>query len=130
MSGIALLAGLLSGLLGAMGLGGGAVLILYLSLCTDVPQLQAQGINLLFFLPIAAAAVTVYAAKRLIQWKMVLKISLSGLAGSAVGLWLADALGGQWTAKLFGVFLIAAGIKEIFVKGVAKERKKVYNNRK
>ena len=37
----ALLAGLLSGIIGGMGMGGGAVLIIYLSLFTDTPQLKA-----------------------------------------------------------------------------------------
>ena len=38
-------AGILSGLLGAMGLGGGGILIIYLSIFTSIPQAQAQGIN-------------------------------------------------------------------------------------
>ena len=56
MNWAALLAGLFSGIIGAMGLGGGAVLIIYLSVFTDMPQLEAQGINLIFFIPIAIAA--------------------------------------------------------------------------
>ena len=52
----ALLAGLMSGIIGGMGLGGGAVLIIYLTIFQGVEQLQAQGINLLFFIPIASLA--------------------------------------------------------------------------
>ena len=55
----ALLAGLFSGMLGSMGLGGGAVLIVYLSLFTEMGQLKSQGINLLFFVPIALIAVII-----------------------------------------------------------------------
>ena len=61
---LALLAGLLSGIIGAMGLGGGAVLIIYLSLFTETEQLTAQGINLLFFIPTALLAVIIYAIKK------------------------------------------------------------------
>ena len=39
-----------------MGLGGGTVLLIYLSLSAQVPQLTAQGINLLVFIPTAAVA--------------------------------------------------------------------------
>ena len=46
----ALLAGLFSGILGSMGLGGGGILIIYLSLFTATEQLKAQGINLIFFI--------------------------------------------------------------------------------
>ncbi len=111
---IALLAGLLSGIIGSMGMGGGAVLIIYLSLFEETKQLTAQGINLLFFIPIAISAVFIYALKKEIKWKLTLKISAFGLIGTAVGWYLAGFLGGDITAKIFGGFLIILGLKEMF----------------
>ena len=108
-----LLAGLLSGIIGAMGLGGGAVLIIYLSVFTDMPQLKSQGINLLFFIPIAIAAVAVYGFKKQIKWKLVAKIAAWGLVGTAGGLLFTNLLGGDITAKIFGGMLIIIGISEI-----------------
>lgn len=116
MSISALLAGLFSGMLGSMGLGGGAVLIIYLSLFTDTPQLKAQGINLLFFIPIALIAVIIYAFKKQIKWKTTIKLSLYGMLGSILGLSCANVLGGDITSKIFGVMLIIIGINEIFIK--------------
>lgn len=112
----ALIAGLFSGTAGAMGLGGGAVLIIHLALFTDTPQLKSQGINLLFFIPIALAAVTVYALKKNIKWRLVLKTAVWGLAGSAAGLMLTDSIGGEITGKIFGGLLIIMGLLEIFGK--------------
>lgn len=117
----ALLAGLFSGIIGAMGLGGGAVLIIYLSVFTDMPQLKSQGINLLFFIPIAIAAVAVYGFKKQIKWKLVLKIATWGLVGTAGGLLFTDLLGGGITAKIFGGMLILIGIGEL---GIIKGRNK------
>lgn len=119
----ALLAGLFSGIIGAMGLGGGAVLIIYLKLFTDTKQLTAQGINLLFFIPIALVAVTIYAFKKQIKWKLVLKVAVSGLVGAVLGIFLADYLGGELTGKIFGGVLIIMGIKETFCKSVEKSGK-------
>jgi len=102
------------------------VLIIYLTLFTDTKQLTAQGINLLFFIPIAITAVTVYAIKKQIRWKKVLFIALFGTVGTFLGLMLADKLGGDFTAKLFGGFLIIIGIREIFrrkTKTVAQKKK-------
>jgi len=110
----ALLAGLFSGIIGAMGLGGGAVLIIYLTLFTETEQLTAQGINLLFFIPTAVVAVIIYAVKKQIEWKITLKIAAWGLIGTAAGLLLTSFLGGELTAKIFGGMLIALGIKELF----------------
>lgn len=117
----ALLAGLLSGIIGSMGLGGGAVLIIYLSLFANTEQLTAQGINLLFFIPIGLLAVIIYSAKKQIKWKTTIKIALWGLLGTVIGLTLTDLLGGQITTKLFGGLLVLIGLGEIF----AKNRKTV-----
>ena len=55
---VAILAGFGSAVLASMGMGGGSILILYLTLIAGVPQREAQGVNLLFFLPIGAAALS------------------------------------------------------------------------
>ena len=112
----ALLAGLLSGIIGAMGLGGGAVLIIYLSLFTETEQLKSQGINLLFFIPIALIAVIIYAIKKKIKWKLTLKISLFGIIGTLAGWYIAGFLGGEIIKKLFGGLLLFLGAKELFFK--------------
>ena len=110
----ALLAGLFSGVLGAMGLGGGAVLIIYLTLFTNTEQLAAQGINLLFFIPIALLSVIIYSIKKKIKWRLTIILSLWGLIGAALGIMLTKYLGGEITSKLFGALLIIMGIYEIF----------------
>ena len=112
----ALLAGLLSGIIGGMGLGGGAVLIIYLTVFRDVEQLKAQGINLLFFIPIALVAVIIYALKKQIKWRITLPVAAGGIIGAAGGFFLTDIIGGGLTAKLFGGFLVILGVKEIFSK--------------
>ena len=112
----ALLAGLLSGIIGAMGLGGGAVLIIYLSLFTETEQLKSQGINLLFFIPIALIAVIIYAVKKEIKWKLTIKISLFGIIGTLIGWLVAGFLGGEIIKRLFGGLLVILGIKELFLK--------------
>lgn len=112
----ALLAGLLSGIIGAMGMGGGAVLIIYLSVFTQTEQLASQGINLMFFIPIGLLAVIIYAFKKQIKWKTTLLLAAWGLLGAVIGLMITDLLGGELTAKLFGGLLILIGIKEIFCK--------------
>ena len=122
----ALLAGLFSGVLGAMGLGGGAVLIIYLTLFTNTEQLAAQGINLLFFIPIALLSVIIYSIKKKIKWRLTIILSLWGLIGAALGIMLTKYLGGEITSKLFGALLIIMGIYEIFKrnnKSVAEREK-------
>ncbi len=99
-----------------MGLGGGGILILYLTLFTDTPQLTAQGINLLFFIPIGLLSVIIYSVKKEIKWKTVLKIAPFGIIGSLTGFYFAGLLGGNITSKIFGGLLVIMGIIEIFKK--------------
>ncbi len=123
-----IIAGLLSGIIGGMGLGGGAVLLIYLRVFENTEQLSAQGINLIFFLPIGAAAVAVYAFKRLIQWKTVLKFLALGIPGCIGAIFLTDIIGGKYLSKIFAVILIIMGISEIikgFLLKVKEKRDKI-----
>lgn len=52
----AFLAGTATGILSAFGVGGGTLLLIYLSVFTGIPQQKAQGINLLYFLPASLAS--------------------------------------------------------------------------
>ncbi len=113
MSWIGTIAGFLSGVIGAMGLGGGAVLLIYLRIFASVEVQKAQGINLLFFLPIALIAVMIYSFKKLISYKFVFPMALGGVLGAVLGSFLCGFAGATFTGKAFAVFLIIMGVKEI-----------------
>ena len=102
-------AGILSGIIGAMGMGGGGVLIIYLKLFTDVPQNTAQGINLLFFLPTAVLAVLYYTKKKLIVWSIALPFSAMGVLGTLIGCFLCGKINNSVLTKMFGILLIIMG---------------------
>ncbi len=110
---IRLIAGLLSGVIGAMGLGGGAVLLIYLTVFEKANQLTAQGVNLLFFIPIGLLSVIIYAIKKQIKWKTVLLLSAGGLVGAAAGVWLSEFVGSELLGKIFGGLLAVAGVWQI-----------------
>ncbi len=103
------LAGVLSGVIGAMGMGGGGVLIIYLSLFTDTAQSQAQGINLLFFLPVALVSVIRNSHKNLIEWKIAVPLALLGIFGTVLGSFLCGRFDNTILAKMFGVLLCIMG---------------------
>lgn len=113
---IASIAGMVSGLCASLGLGGGSILLLYLTLFAGTAQLTAQGINLLFFIPCSALALVGHFRSGLIEKKIVLKFILFGLAGAAGGFLLAGILGGELLRKAFGGFLIIIGIMSFFNK--------------
>ena len=111
---MAALAGLLSGAAGAMGLGGGSILLLYLTLIAGTAQLHAQGINLLFFLPCALTALLMHQKRGRVPWDIVLPMTCWGLPFALAGFALSHRLGGEFMGRIFGGFLLLLGTRELF----------------
>lgn len=118
------LAALIAGIFSSMGMGGGGILIIYFGLFTAVPQLTAQGINVLFFIPIAAFSVIVYHIKGLIDWRTALPFAALGVLSSFGGSYLATLIDGEILSKIFGILLLVMGIKQLFSKRGSKDKKK------
>jgi len=106
----------LSAVLGALGMGGGGILVLYLTAYAQVPQLTAQGINLVFFVPVAVVALIIHQKNKLIAWRLAAPCILLGGVGVYFGVKLAMLIGSQTLSKWFGVFLLLIGLREIFIK--------------
>lgn len=111
------LAGLLAGAAGSMGLGGGSILLLYLTLIAGVEQSAAQGINLMFFLPCALVSVIASLRAGLIAKRQALVGIALGLPGAVAGCLLAGWLGGDWLRKVFGAYMLVLGVRELVRKG-------------
>ena len=117
-----IIAGFLSGIIGAMGFGGGGILILYLTLYRNIPQLNAQGINLIFFIPSAIVALIIHIKNGLIKTKEILPFIIAALPGVALGLYLTTVISSKILADIFGALLILMGIKEFFSKKDKQKR--------
>lgn len=110
------LAGIASGILGAMGMGGGGVLVIVLTVFMGYEQSLAQGINLLFFIPCAIVAIIVYSRKKLINWKIAVPFSLLGCVGAIVGSIVSFYTNSKILSIIFGIMLLILGFKELFAK--------------
>lgn len=109
----ALLAGLISGVISGFGIGGGTLLLLYLTFVAGYSQRAAQGLNLLYFLPTALAAVLLHSKNRLVEWRKALPAAICGCLTAALSAWLCTKLQGDWLQRLFGAFLIVVAFFEL-----------------
>ncbi len=112
----------LSGTVSAMGIGGGGILILYLTIFAGMSQITAQGINLIFFVPTALAAVIIYSIKKQIDYKMVLPLILGGVPASLLTGYLIKFINVDILGKLFGAFVLAFGVWQLFRKEKRQEK--------
>ncbi len=112
--------GFLSGAIASMGLGGGFVLLIWLTLFENMEQRAAQGINLLFFLPVALISVIMHLRAGLIDKKLVLSMIPGGMVGAVLGTIGSQIVGNDLLRKLYALFLLAFGLRELFRKAPEK----------
>ena len=117
-----ILFGIFSGILGGMGMGGGTLLIPLLTLVLGIPQQNAQGINLIAFLPMSIFALVLHFKNKLVKWKTALILSSSGLLSAIASSFLANSVNPQKLSFLFGIFLIVMGVID-FVIFIVQQKK-------
>lgn len=109
-----LIVGTVLGFLTGLGVGGGSLLILWLTIAAGVEQNVARGINLLFFLPSALIACCFRWKQGILSLKKLFPAILSGAAAALVFSWVGMVLDAEILKKGFGVLLIATGLRELF----------------
>ena len=104
----------------SMGLGGGGVLLLYLSLFKDMPPLSAQGLNLFYFIPASICSLIIYIKKGLIDFKAVLPMLAGSFAGVFIGKRFLSVIPPEIFRTIFAVFLTVTGA--LTAAGALKEK--------
>ena len=112
----------ITGILASLGLGGGMILILYLTLFNGTNQLEAQGVNLIFFLPIAALSLIFHTKNKLVEWKKVLPSLITGCIFALAFSLIEISINTDLLSRLFGGFITLTGAYMLFKK--YKKRKK------
>ena len=111
---IALIVGIVLGFLAGLGVGGGTLLILWLTLVLDIDSGTARMINLMFFLS-AAGAVSIHRLwKGTLKLHIILPAIICGCITAAAASLLAHTISLGIMKKLFGGLLLFTGLRELF----------------
>ena len=114
--------GAATGVLSGFGVGGGTLLLVYMTAFAGVEQRLAQGINLLYFLPAGLLALPAHVKNGYIETPVLLPAIGAGLVCAALAAWAATAMEVELLRKLFGAFLIVVGLMELFTKPDSRSR--------
>ncbi len=114
MSVLNLLAGAATGVLSAFGIGGGTLLLLYMTFLAGFSQQTAQGINLLYFLPTAGASLPLHLRRGAIDRRAALTGGVWGCIAAVGGALLASVMEPGLLRGCFGVYLIVTGCVTLF----------------
>lgn len=108
------LIGIISGFVSGMGMGGGTILILCLSMFLGVEQHVAQATNLVFFIPTSIIAIIINIKQKYINFKIAIPIAISGVVGAVIGAIYSSKTDVKMLKKYFGIFLGLIAIWEIY----------------
>lgn len=120
---VALAVGIVLGFLSGLGIGGGSLLILWLTMVLGLAQQTARGINLLFFLPAAAISCLFRWRQGAVDFKAILPAAIAGCIAAAACTYLGTMLDLELLKKLFGILLIGTGLRELFYRPQKRNKK-------
>ena len=109
---IAFIVGILTGIISGFGIGGGSLLVLYLTAVMGIQQYQAGGINLLYFIGCAPAALVGHVKNKLIDFKAAIWCIVGGVGATIPTALLTKQIDTQLLRRLFGVLVIYVAIRE------------------
>lgn len=107
------LAGCVLGALSGLGVGGGSLLMLWLTLVAGTDPARARLINLMFFLPCALTASLFRFRKGTADLALTGLAVAGGLAGALLGACLQGLLDPELARKALGGLFLVCGIREI-----------------
>ena len=108
---VSIFVGAALGFLSGLGVGGGSLLVLWLTAVLSLDPVTARGINLLFFLPSALVSIWLRRNQGTLRRNIILPAAIAGCL--AAGFLSRIRLDSQVLKKLFGVLLIATGLREL-----------------
>ena len=106
--------GIVLGFLSGLGVGGGSLLMLWLTIVVDLEHEAARTINLLFFLPTAAIASFFRWKQGALDLKKIFPGILVGCISAGIFSWLSQQMDITIIKRLFGALLLITGSRELF----------------
>lgn len=110
---VKLLIGVLLGFLSGLGIGGGSLLILWLTLAMNADAATARSINLMFFLAAAGSVSLLRLRTGKLDKGAILPAAVCGCIAAGVCSVIGAMLEPTILQKIFGVLLLLTGIREL-----------------
>lgn len=106
--------GILLGFLAGLGVGGGSLLILWLTMILGIEQSSARSINLLFFFPSAVIASIFRIRQKSLPFKSIFPALFTGPIAAAIATWIGLQINTEILKTGFGILLLITGLRELF----------------
>lgn len=121
--------GIIAGIVCALGMGGGTVLILMFSLFKNIDQHVLQATNLVFFIPTSITAIIFNFKNKQINWKDAKIVVTFGIIGAIVGCLISNSINSNNLKKIFGIFIGILAIFQFYEIYTSYNKKKNVDNK-
>lgn len=111
---VSVAAGAVLGFLSGLGIGGGSLLILWLTLVLQMAYPTAGTINLMFFIPSAVITSLFRWKQGKLDMKRILPALAAGCAAAVLFTLLGNRIDETILRKPFGILLLVTGLRELF----------------
>ena len=101
-------------LLMGMGVGGGGLFVIFLTMCLNYGQIYAQGTNLVFFIIAISSSIFVHLQKRKLYFKQILVMAIIGSIGSVIFSRMVNYVNPEIPKKMLGGLLIIGGAISLY----------------
>lgn len=105
--------GCILGFLSGLGVGGGSLLMLWLTIVTGTDQSHARVMNLMFFIPCALIASIFHWKQAKPDTDLTLTAVAGGLVGALLGNFLHSRLDLELLRKALGILFLFCGVREL-----------------
>lgn len=106
------LIGLFSGVAsGLFGVGGGLIMVPAMVLLMKIDMKLAVGTSLAVIIPTALTGMLKHQQLRQVDWTLVAMLAPAAIIGGLVGPWLTTKLSSADLQRLFGLFIVAVGLR-------------------
>ena len=106
--------GFIAGNITGLGMGGGTILILLLSIFMQLDQHIAQATNLIFFIPTSIASIVTNIKQKNINIKLVKTVSIFGIIGAIIGATISQIVSSHILKRIFAFFILIIAFHEIY----------------
>ena len=106
--------GILSGIATALGVGGGTILIIFLTFILNLDIKTSLAINLVCYIPASIISIIYNFKRKNINLKKILPIVFFGILGSVLGTIISKKIETILLKKAFGIILILIAFYEIY----------------
>jgi uncharacterized membrane protein YfcA len=110
------IAGAVFGFLSGIGVGGGSLLMVWLTMIVGLEPYTARCINLMVFIPCALCASLLRLKQGGLPGKKITAPMILGAAVAGIVAYFSAGLDTQWLKKIFALLLLYTGVRELLYK--------------